>query len=381
MSRYDVEDLLRDAFHGHESEIEDGQQGLVGAVRARVARRRRRSRRVAVGATATAVLVTVGLVPVLTRDRPPSATQVAERRAAEDRAATANWRWESALGAEIRVPDAWGVNDYGCHMTGQPSAVRAGGGPQPRCLTPEAPTKELAFLSDRTVDQPGAVLSGRPLTVDGVPAVRTEGRLPDGRWAGSVTVDSRRVAVTVRTLDQETTRRILDSFRLVETDHAGCAARRPSVPPAPPTGQPHSAPRVEDSSQRRPTPFVPAPTSISICQYPGETGSAFADRLLGSVRLTGDGAKSLAAALNAARPGWNAGHPAASCKRPDPARYDVLLLVRGPDGETRVRVRYSGCAELGLDNGVRRAQLTMRLLAQIMRPLHTGYGVSVDLPD
>lgn len=128
--------------------------------------------------------------------------------------------------------------------------------------------------------------------------------------------------------------------------------------------------------------LVPAaPTSIGVCRYPGEFGPSFQDRLLGSVRLTGGEAKDLAAALNAARPGANAGPAAASCVRPDPSRYDVLLLVDGGDGETRVRVRFSGCAELGLDNGERRAQLTMRLLAQIMRPLHAGYGVSVDLPD
>lgn len=379
MSRHDVEDLVRDAFHGHESEIDASQPGLVDAVRTRVGRRRRRARTVAVGATATAVLVAAGLVPVLTRDRPPGPAQVAERHAAEDRAATIDWRWESALGAEIRVPDSWGVNDYRCNMTDKPSVVRAGGGPRFDCFTAEAATKELAFLSTSPDGQPGAVLPGHPVTVDGVPAVRAEGRLPDGRWAGSVTVDSRQVAVTVRTLDRATTRRILDSLRLVDTDHAGCAARRPAVP---------SAPETERAPAGGPArrPFVPAgPTSIGICLYPQwEHNPSSANRLQGSVRLAGDEATGLAAALDAARPGGNATHPGASCARPDPGQYDVLLLVAGPDGDTtRVRVRYSGCAGIGLDNGARTVQLTLRLLAQIMRPLHTGYGVSVDvdIPD
>ncbi|SBT47109.1 hypothetical protein [Micromonospora auratinigra] len=373
MSRYDVEDLVRDAFQGHGSEMDASQRGLVDAVWTRVRRRRRQARTVALGATATAVLTAAGLVPVLTRDHPPGPAQVAERRAAEDRAATADWRWESALGAEIRVPDSWGVNDYGCLMTDKPSVVRAGGGSRFACLTPEAATKEVAFLSTRAEHhQLPVALPGRPVTVDGEPAVRTEGRLPDGRWAGSVAVDSRQVALTVRTLDRDTTRRILDSFRLVEIDHAGCATRRPTLGPVSETER---APAARGS-------FVSAaPTSIGICRYPQwEHTVPGEDRLLGGVRLTGVEATGLAAALNAARPGGNVTHRGVSCVRPDPGQYDALLLVTGPDGKvTRVRLRSSGCAEIGLDDGARRVQLTITLLNQIMRPLHDGYGVSTDV--
>lgn len=59
MSRYDVETLVRDAFRSREHETEDAQPGLVGAVRARVARRRR-ARVVAAGAGVLAVLTAAG---------------------------------------------------------------------------------------------------------------------------------------------------------------------------------------------------------------------------------------------------------------------------------------------------------------------------------
>lgn len=161
-------------------------------------------------------------------DRPPAVDV-----SAQDRAATADWRWESSLGAEIRVPAGWTVNNFGCLMTGEPSVVR-GQHAQFACWTTEPVDKEIAVIGERPVGQPGGDgLAGREVTVDGVRAVRAEGRLPDGRYAGTVTVSAREVAVTVRTRDEATTRRILDSLRLVATDHAGCAARRPAVDAAP----------------------------------------------------------------------------------------------------------------------------------------------------
>ncbi|MEU4642249.1 hypothetical protein [Micromonospora sp. NPDC023814] len=393
MSRYDVETLLRDTFLSHEAEADGGARDLTGAVRARVARRRRRARAAGAGAAAVAVLVTAGVVPALTGDRP--ARPPAVDLAAEDRAATADWRWESSLGAEIRVPAHWTVNDSGCGMTDAPSVVR-GVGPQPSCFTPEPAHKELAEIGERPgggplTELPAREPSGRPsagalperaVEVSGVPAVRAEGRLPDGRYAGTVTVSARQVAVTVRTRDEATTRRILDSLRLVETDHAGCPTRRPFVASAPPPEQDRSgAPVPEVAMLPGRTPFVPAdPSSIAICAYGEERDGVHGDRLRTSARLTGSDAAALASALNRARPGGNPDLAGNDC-RPDPARYDALLLVRGPDGETPVRVTYSGCSELGLDNGVRRAAVTMTLLAQMMRPLKTGYSMRAKFPD
>lgn len=202
------------------------------------------------------------------------------------------WRWESSLGALVAVPESWGVNDYGCDMTYRPSVVRAkiwtGG-----CPFSER-TAELVFIDLAPVatnQQPvlptsyrepgsstGIDLPERAVSIDGMPARRAEGRLPDGRSAGWVRVESPQVAVTVRTLDAALTARILDTVRIVEVDQVGCPARRPPKP-----GQPGGSPAG---------PLVPEhPTAIGICYYGG-------DRLATSARLTGDAARNVAALLN-----------------------------------------------------------------------------------
>ncbi|MEH0972714.1 hypothetical protein V6U77_16460 [Micromonospora sp. CPCC 205546] len=389
MSRHDAETLLRDTFLSHEAEADGGAADLTGAVRARVARRRRRARVAGIGAAAVAVLVAAGVVPALTGDRParPPAVDVA----AEDRAATAGWRWESSLGAEIQVPAHWTVNDSGCRMTGAPTVVR-GGGPAPSCWTAEPVHKELAFLGERPnavppPQRPGGepvavTLAERAVEVGGVPAVRAEGRLPDGRYAGTVTVSARQVAVSVRTRDEATTRRILDSLRLVETDHAGCATRPLAVAPAPLSEQSSSGrPTTRTAEDQRRTPFVPSvPSSISVCSYGSLTRHGERrGRLEASARLTGAEAVALAAALNAARPGGNPVPAGVACVRPDPYGYEALLLVRDRGDETRVRVNWNGCTR-GLDNGASRTRLTMSLLAEIMGPVKTGYSLSHELP-
>ncbi|MFG3418460.1 hypothetical protein [Micromonospora sp. NPDC048063] len=383
MSRYDVETLVRDTFLSHEAEADEGGGDLTGAVRARVARRRRRARAAGAGAAAVAVLVTAGVVPALTGERParPSAVDTA----AEDRAATADWRWESSLGAEIRVPAHWAVNDSGCGMTDAPSVVR-GKTVERACWSPEPADKEIAVLDQWPMEpsQPGgAGFVQRAVDVGGVLAVRAEGRLPDGRFAGTVTVSGRQVAVTVRTRDEATTRRILDSFRLVETDHAGCPTRLVPVAPAPLPGQkspgPPTAQTTEDQKQM---PFVPGdPSSISVCSYGSlDSYRERRDRIEASARLSGAEATALAAALNAARPGGNPAPPGLACAPPDPLGYEALLLVRHQGEEVWVRVNWNGCTR-GLDNGASRAQLTMSLLRNIMGPMKTGYSLSHDLPD
>lgn len=381
MSRYDVETLLRDTFRSHEAEADEGGGDLAGAVRARVARRRRRATVAGAVAAAVAVLAAAGLVPALVGDGP--ARPPAGDTAADDGAATAGWRWESSLGAEIRVPAGWAINDFGCGMTDAPSVVR-GGGPARTCLTPEAVHKELAIISDRVGRQPDdAQLPRRSVTVSGVPALRAEGRLPDGRYAGTINVPRRDVAIEVRTRDEATTRRILDSLRLVQTDHAGCPTQRQPVANAPLPGQePPQSPTASDTRMPPRDPFVPGdPSSVSICAYGSALGGTpRPERLRASTRLAGADATALAVALNAAPAGSNPAGKA--CPRPEPADgYDVLLLVRSQDGEQRVLVSWNRCVGRGLDNGVRRAQLTEPLLAAIMRPLGVGYVLAAPLSD
>ncbi|MCW2642225.1 MAG: hypothetical protein JWP76_4531 [Dactylosporangium sp.] len=277
------------------------------------------------------------------------------------------WRLESSLGAQIAVPDNWAVNDSGCGMTANPSVVR-GKGLQTLCYTAEPPTKELAIIEDTpkpggNTPKPSGNTPGTATTINKIPAQRGEKRLPDGRYAGWISVPSRRVTVDVRTRDPETTKRILRSLQLVDTDHLGC----PTQPP-------------KTAKTRTQNGFVPPdPKTITVCYYGGQ------DRLQASAEIkdaerdteTGDNAHRLAAMLNAAPPGGNPDRPAQTCDaRADPPNPDAILLMR----DSAVRIRFSTCGGRGMDNGARTVQVTRGVITTIMAPIHSGYSVSADLP-
>jgi hypothetical protein len=272
------------------------------------------------------------------------------------------WRLESSLGAQIAVPDNWAVNDSGCGMTANPSVVR-GKGLQTLCYTSEPPTKELAIIEDASKPGENAPKPGTATTINKIPAQRGEKRLPDGRYAGWISVPSRQVTVDVRTRDPETTERILHSLRLVDTDHLGC----PTHPP-------------KKAKTRTQNGFVPPdPKTITVCYYGGQ------DRLQASAEIkdaekdaeTGDNAHRLAAMLNAAPPGGNPDRPAQTCDaRADPPNPDAILLMR----DSAVRIRFSTCGGRGMDNGARTVQVTRSVITTIMAPIHAGYSISADLP-
>jgi hypothetical protein len=363
----EVETVVRDAFRGHEHLVADGQDGLLAAVRGRVRRRRTLAvagtglATLAVLAGAVALGVPRGSGPGL-GDAGGSAGPASSAPASTAPAGTApaGWRLVSSLGVELIVPEAWGTNDYNCGMTAKPSVVR-GQWAELDCYTPEPPTKELAII-ERPLGPLFPDIAGHPVSIGGVPAMRADGRAPDGRYAGWVLVGSRDVRVQVRTRSEATTRAILDSIRLVDTDHLGCPAKRPAVV--------HKAGAGGD--------FVtPEPAAISICFYK----DAQTDRLQASTELTGASTRQLAAALNAARPGPNADPPAGSCLDMHAPVPEVVLLVRAADGGlTTVWVTFSSCAGRGMDNGVRRAQVTQTIVGMFMRPLFVAYGLNGDLP-
>lgn len=365
MNQYEAETLVRDALRDHEHLVSGGAQGLAAAVRVRADRRRRTRRAAGLAAAAVAVLAAGGITVTAAGGRMQSVTGPV----------TTGWRWESSLGAEILVPGDWTLDDLGCGMTGRPSVVR-----YPRfetlCATEEPATKEVAIFGTSPVQpagqaspQPVTQLVARPVIVDGVPATRRQWRLPDGRYAGSIEVPSREVGLSVRTVDEAKTSRILDSLRLVEYDRSGCPAMRPT--PGPDTGQIPAATFVP-----------PEPTSINVCIYHNENlpwMPRVDGRLRASRTLTGDLAKHLAAGLNAAKPGGNPDRPPGECTREGPAEPDARLLVNGDGIATTVWVTFNSCTGRGLDNGVRRARLTIGLTFEIMGGL--GFSMPVSLPD
>jgi hypothetical protein len=276
--------------------------------------------------------------------------------------ATPGWRWESSSGAEIEVPETWTVNEWGCsQMTANPTVVRGQGG-QGRCLSDEPAGKEVALLLSTvwTVDDPQAPqeepLASSQVEIDGVAAIRTEGTLSDGRYAGSIEVPSRAVAVTVRTRHADVTKHILDSFRLVDVDHLGCAAT---------TGWPKSLPKAEAGR-----PLLPEhPVKLVLCLYLGSP------RLQSSTELTGDTAAGIAAAIAAAKEGRNPDALASQCLHEPPIAPDLVLLADG----TSVSVVFSPCVGRGITDGRHWSQITKATVATLMAPTYAGYGMSGDL--
>jgi hypothetical protein len=234
------------------------------------------------------------------------------------------------------------------------------------CASEEQPTKEVAILADIAADDPGVM--GRAVEVDGVPAVRSEWRKDDGRYAGTIDVPSRGVAVTVRTLDATLTTGILDSFRLVPVDHDGCPERRPLEAAPVNPGEPAT--------------FVPAdPTTVVVCAY--HTGNAYSTvdgRLRASWTATGADAVHLAELMNAAPPGANPDPSPEVCTSEAPAGADAILLVHASGPTATVRVTFSSCTGLGLVNGSARAQVTMTLVWAIMAGIG-GFTLRMELPD
>jgi hypothetical protein len=269
---------------------------------------------------------------------------------------TSGWRLESSLGVEIEVPAGWSINDYGCAQTAAPSVVR-GGGPVSLCFTPEPVTKEVAIIG-QVLGADSAQRPGHAVTVNGRSATRADWRRPDGRYAGWVTIPGRKIAVDVRTNAAATTRRILDSVRLVDPDHLGCPTARPA-----PTGTG--------------TPLAPAnPSAVDVCYY----GGTESDRLMASTRLTGTAAEHLTAALDAAGPGGNPDRPASDCTDRRPLLADAVLRVHGPGDAVRLLwVTFSSCTGRGVSDGTRTVQVTQSIVQQIMDPLHSGYH-RYDLP-
>jgi hypothetical protein len=313
-----------------------------------------------VGAGVAAIVVltgTVGSAAAVGRARtgPPDPTSL-----------ETSGRWESSLGAEILVPADWNRDDLGCLSTNHPSVVR-----YPKfermCGSEEQPTKEVAILGDTSEHEPG--VTGRPMEVDGVPAVRSEWRKGDGRYAGTIDVASRAVAVTVRTLDAELTQGILDSFRLVPVDHAGCPERRPEAAPVGP-GEPTAAT------------FVPTdPTAIAVCVYHTRVKYSTVDGRLRTSRVaTGDDAVHLAALMNAAPPGANPDPMPEECITDAPAGADAILQVRTTGPTVTVRATFSSCTGRGLTNGTARVQVTMTLVWAIMAGAGT-FTLRTELPD
>jgi hypothetical protein len=291
------------------------------------------------------------------------------------RAATPGWRLVSSLGLEIEVPADWATNDTRCGSAIHPTVVRAQGAISLCGMAnpPDVPVAELIALPYLDTQDPLAGYVRHGVTVDGVPAERADGHWADGRAEAVLTLPSLSARLTVRGADAKVTEHILASVQVVTVDSLGCATPRPGTPrPPAPTGL---------------TTLVPAAvTEVDVCYY-GEPDYDIPDKktpaedaLQGSVALTGAAAQELASALNAAMPGHNP--DSRSClDTKEPIQPDAVLLFRSPGRPVvPVYLTSSGCWNRGFDNGSRVVKVTAPLAQLVLGPMHTGYGLTGDIP-
>jgi hypothetical protein len=266
------------------------------------------------------------------------------------------WRWESSLGVEVAVPADWTINDTDCNQTDAPSVVRAQGAVQD-CLTAEPAGKQIVEImpdDSRDVERPQS-FTFRDITIDDEAAERGEGEMPDGRAAGWLHIPGVGVVVDARVKDRDTLRKVLDSVRIVDVDRNACArslAQMPAVAPKATTLVPRDA------------------DALSVCWFVGGV-------LGSSALIEGTAAEKIVTALNDAKPGRNVDVPETNCLRdgkvPPP---DTVLIAHAKGDRAVIELSFSGCTHRGSSNGRDEAQLTEKLVLDIMAPLHSGYGYS-----
>jgi len=225
------------------------------------------------------------------------------------------------------------------------------------CLVPETQvTATLTRASLATLPQRDLPI--RTVTVDGVAGERADGRISGREYAGSIKIPTRDVGVVVRTTDLGLTTRILDSFRLVDVDHIGCAAFadwRKALPDAQAAAL-----------------ALPVHTArLSICDYRDA-------RLAASAELTGPAADTLVGILGAAAPGPNQDATERGCvtAASPPTQPDLILR---PEGGVPLAVFFSACQGRGITDGDHTVRITDALLSTLMTPLHTGWTVAAPL--
>jgi len=293
------------------------------------------------------------------RGQDPTRAAPADPPAAPDRSPPApGWRWESSQGLELAVPASWKINDTDCNQTDAPSVVRAQGAVN-QCFTPEPTSKEIVeILGGEALEETELPTGSEPYDVSlgDQPAERAEGMTDDGRFAGWLRVPGLRVVVQARVHEQATLTRVLDSARVVDVDHNGCATAREGIRARPP------ATRTLVASDTR---------ALSVCYFGGS------DVLLASSWLEGDAASQLVTKRNEAEPGANPDVPETQCLRTEgvpPA--DAMLIAQDTRERAIVEVSFSGCTHRGLRNGRDTSRVTQDLLHAILAPLHIGYGFS-----
>lgn len=277
-------------------------------------------------------------------------------RVVEPVEAPAGWRWESFGGVQVAVPGDWGwgvggqrLSQWGIStpgdraepIVGRPGPVTAVGCPAAEDGTDPGTLLEntgsvVAFERD-TGEEPGTTHEGDRTSVllAGI-VVRVQ-----------APADLReRIVATVHEVDGP-------------RDVYGCPITDP----------------IWTDPDRRPDPAVDVASltgvdAVSVCRYVvGDPAARMPGYpLVSSLRLSGDAAQDVVAAIAAAPPGGGPDNPG-DCSVDYSYGDDLMVLhVTSDAAESTVHVRYSGCDHNGFDDGVMLRGLTR----DAMQPLLAG---------
>lgn len=233
------------------------------------------------------------------------------------------WRWEAYRDVRVAVPGNWGYADGGRILGGCVRPMPAVGRPEgaPACVgRPHDGWGSAFVVFQRRSSEPQALPQPGRRDVLEIGTVR----------------------LTVQGSDR-LRRRVLASVRQIATGPHGCPLRdRISVAPGARPGP------AADLRHLR------GVTDVTACQYEVLAPDPM---LVGSVRLRGIEAYDAVRAIAAAPEAGPAGE---GQDRPGCASYGdraVVLLVDATRGRTRLHLRFAGCTDNGVDDGVTRRQL------------------------
>ncbi|WP_432945338.1 hypothetical protein ACQPXM_05300 [Kribbella sp. CA-253562] len=274
------------------------------------------------------------------------------------------WRWESYRTVKVQVPDNWEDSSYSHLWTcgnrkGRPSGISKG-------PLVGRPYRGPVFAMDCG---PVSPLAERvPHLWFGESDVKPGITRFDHGWASEVRVVDG-VALTVFGNDAALRRRILDSAEPIggTTDPNGCAIARPAVLA---DGQRPTGPGLS---------AIGEVGSIRVCAYSYGTPSEPSTFQAGHV-ISGDAARQLGDALRAAPPGVGPDMGASNCEQSS-QRDDLLVTVRGENGEQEVLVRYATCRSNGTDDGTTLRRLTTDTLVPLSKVLYAAFPVLPILRD
>jgi hypothetical protein len=280
----------------------------------------------------------------------------------------AGWRWESYRDLAVQVPDDWPYDlspgsDWCTHTRDGEAAP--------------FPTEPFVDLSTSTNRAVRAIqcdltrlendLAAAPpeywaphLWFEGAPLRDSRPEIPDGTrkeggWTRIVrTVGGGRVGVLTDEAHLEIAERIVESARLIDTDHLGCASRSPIQ-----EGRfPPPADRFEVSDLYR-------IDSMTVCLY-DLYARLPAPGLLGSARLEGAEANAVLAVIRDSPVGGGPDTPE-TCARDEYG--DTAIVLRLTEGKRSrfVHVFYDTCFGNGFDDGTTKRRLTEAGCAPLWR--------------